>query len=365
MAQTLTKAALLKAQSMLSQWFMEDNPTKYEYREAANTAKAMLAKNSAITAPALINGNGKFRGMEVNWLTPGSDSIVTDGAADAHTMSCTLSEGQGTTSDSKLYTNNYEIVSLVEVDDDVYTSVVSVEELLANRFSKAMKDLKFRLNRKCIDFLDTNKTAVNNDGSLPTGVTYATGVYSVDSAVIPLTTPEALTELDFIVENNDIDAYTYITGRKNFSSAIKNADFQRLNDSQRSLVRFDDYDMYFDTKRLDARLTGANTFAVGQGTYALWDYVHPGKTTEPTQIEDNKWEYYMEDPDILVNDNGTLRPLRYNVFYTRVCNGGDNSTWNRTYTHRFEIALVGGLYTAPAASDGHTGILKFQAVTTP
>lgn len=365
MAQTITAAALLKAQSRIAEAYAGDTPSKYPFNEPAMSAAALLMENSSFTQSAFTE-DGNYRGKEINWIQAGSTTITNNTTPDSATQTCDLSSTVGATSAAKLYSNNMLISAEVEVTDDTYGSVLNTEDLIDNRFMKAMRDIRNALNTKVVNFLDSNKTPINNDSNLPDAITFngTSDIYEVDTTAIDLQSPDGLTDLDALAMNNDMAEWFYLTGRHNFYNNIVDAQYRQLNDNQRHLARFFDpaYNIYTDPRSLDATLTGKNTFVVGNGTYALWDYIHPGKSTVPVQVSADKWEYMITDPVLMINENGVLRPLRYNVYYTRECTSVNKNVGNRTFLHKWEISLLGGLHEAPASEDTHTGILRVQGV---
>lgn len=366
MPQTLTTADLLRSQGFIEEAFSGDTPSKYPYNEPAMSANALFENNAALTQNSFLNGNGKYTGTEVNWLLKGTNTVKYSGTPSGNDQTCDIGTAESATSNSQLYQNNQSVIARVEIDDDLYGNMYDTPQLISERFMAAMQDIRDDWNIKMINFLNAGRTPINNDGSLGTGITYdvPSTTYQVDGTVIDMQDPDALTDLDALAMNNDIQRYFYLTGRYNFYNAIVDSQYRRLNDDQRYMSRFSDpaYRIYTDPRSLDSTLTGRNTFVIGEGTYAVWDFVHPTVTSTPTQIEDNKWQYTINDPILRINVGGTLRPVRYNVYYTRECTSVNKSVGLRTYLHKFEIFFLGGLYLAPASEDTHTGILKLQTV---
>jgi hypothetical protein len=77
-------------------------------------------------------------------------------------------------------------------------------------------------------------------------------------------------------------------------------------------------------------------------------------------ISDNKWEYHVNDPELMIMENGRLRPVRYQVMYQQICTGV-NSVGKRTYKHLWELKYFGGLYAAPVGEASETGIIKYTS----
>jgi len=363
MATNVSASALLDAQARLTSLFGagQDTPSRYEYRSKVITADALLREHSANTMP-VTDAVGNCIGYRVYWPTVGNQTLDYngDGTTPSFAPGCTLTSGAGPTTSAKTYTHNMYMQKVVELDDDLCGNVFDVPTLIAERQAAGMLAIRKALNTKFINFLNDNKTTYNADGSLPSGISFAAGTFSVNNTLLDLQSPDTLTDLDTVMLNNEVDEWFYVTGRRNFYNAIVNSDYHRLNDDERDQIRFDDYTMYTDHKSLDSTLSGDNTFGVGKGTYVFWDHTDSELTTVPMQVEDNKWEYYVEDPFLLVNVGGVLRPLRYNVFYHRVCQDTNTSRMRRTHVHRWEITLFGGMWVAPAGSNSETGIFKFK-----
>lgn len=373
-SQNLTASALTYAQERLESLFAAglSTPSRYPWVNHMDSARAMLAEHRANTQP-IFDSQNRCIGHRVYWLTKGDTTIVHDGTPGDFTGNCTIPSGQGPVSDEKIYTNNFLIASRIEVNDDICGNVFrdggaspddQAGTLIAERFQTALWDLRDKLNTRWINFLDTNKTSVNNDSSLPSGVSFGSSLFTVTESTLSMQEPDTLTDLDAIAINNDLTDYFYVAGRKHFYNAVVNSDFRRANDNERDHIRFDRWRMYFDIKNLDSTLSGSNSFIVDPGAFVFWDFVNnerlnngAGVITMANEVEDNTWEYWIEDPFLTING----RPLRINVTYQKTCNGENTTQMRRTYTHRWELKLHGGIYVAPPSEDNHTGILKFKS----
>lgn len=361
MAQSVSASAQFAVQAKLNEMFAGDTPVKYQYRQAYETAKAMLMNNTARTAPVLVNG--RCIGENVYWTEKGSDTITYngDGTTPALTIACDLTESEGPTTDSKQYSDNVRLIAKVEVADDLCDNLYTFQELAAERIMTAIFDIRKALNVKLINFLDTNKGANfdpehADDVAGDDGITFVSASNHFTAAGSNFQDPDFLTDIAALVENNDIENYFLLSGRWNFYNAFMNSQYHRLNDTERHHMMFDDFNMYFDSRYLDSTLTGKNTFAVGLGTYAIWNRVW--STPEPVQVKDNSFEYHIIDPELMINVGGVLQPVKYEVYYQKICTGGDANT-RRTFTHRWEVKFLGGIYEAPTAVTDQTGILKF------
>lgn len=378
MANTLTSAALLDIQAMIGEVFQGDTPNKYPYNEPGHVAAGLMERNSARLDPVLTQG-GLVRGFDVHYLTPGSSTITQNDAPATvkAALDCDVDAGQFPTSAVETYNHNKAIVANVTVDDDVAGSLFNdsplstgrerVTTLIQERFLKAFKDMRLALDQWSIDFLHASRTPVNNDGTLPSTITFNATDDRFESAAANFQDADFLTDIDALVANNDIMNYFMVSGRRNFYNAVTNSDFRRANDNERYLTRFDTADMFFDIRNMDARLATATsqpgagfTFCVGEGTYAMWNYADEKPSPVLTDSAKGTWAFTVTDPLLMINFNGVLQPVTYEVLYQKVCVNRDNLL-RQYWDHRFEIRFLGGLAKAPAASDTHTGILELMS----
>lgn len=369
-AQNLTASALTFVQDRVEAMFApgQSTPHRYPFVNHLVTAQAMLREHRANISPVL-DAQNKCIGYRVYWLQKGDNTIAYNDVPGSYTFECTVPSGHGPVSDEKIYTNNFAIVSRIEVDDDLCGNVFrdpggtladQAASVIANRFAVGLHDIRSALNAKFISFLDTNKSSVNNDDNLPSGVSFGSSLYTVTESTLSMQEPDTLTDLDAIAINNDLTDYFYVAGRNHFYNAKVDANFRMENDNERDHMRLLDgngWRMYHDIKNLDSTLSGSNSFIVDPGSYVFWDFVNNERGFNPVEVDDDTFEYYITDP--VLNFMG--RPLRVNVRYQRTCNGGNTTQMATTSTHRWELILHGGLYVAPPSEDDHTGILKFKS----
>lgn len=364
-AQDISASALNNVQVRLEEMFAGVTPAKMPKVEHIGTVKAMLENNSANAVETLRNESGECIGVEVKWIKQGTDAITYSGTGSGLDLSCDLGTGSGLVTATQTYNNNLVIYDLQVVKDNECTNLITFQQLSAEAIERGMRKIRAALNAKCITFLDATKSAVNNDDDVTDGnvggVSFASSVFSVSSTVLPFNDPDTLTALDVIVANNSMETAFWIAGRNAFYNATLNSQFHRLNDNERYLVRFDDYNMWFDPKNLDNTLTGSNLFAVSPGSYLFWNS-DVYQTMQWQQIKADMWVSTIPDPVLQYNDNGTMRPVLYNVVYQLACSDRNNSTLKHQMNHTYEIRLQGGLAAAPASEDNHTGILKFMSV---
>jgi hypothetical protein len=380
MANSITSAALLDIQAMIEEVFQGDTPNKYPYNEPGFVAGGLMERNAAQLDPVL-NSGGLVRGFDIHYLTPGSTTITqNDTPANVKAaLDCDVDEGQFPTSAVKTLNHNKAIVANVTADDNLVGSLFNdnptsmdgrerAGTLIQERFQKAFKDLRQQLDYWLIDFLHASRTGVNNDSALPSHLTFNGADDRFEAAASYFQNADFLTDIDAMVANNDIMDYFMVSGRRNFYNAVVDSRFRRENDHERYLTRFDTAKVFFDIRNMDARLATATgqsgagfTFAVGEGTYAIWNYADIKPVPVLTDTTKQTWAFTVQDPRLMINFNGVLQPVTYEVLYQKVCvNRGDLLT--QFWDHRFEIRFLGGVDKAPASADGHTGILEMMSI---
>jgi len=375
-AQNMTAAALLDVQARLSALFAEGaGPSAYELNSGIDvqTARAMLLNHVAETSP-ILDANGDCRGFLAYHLEGRADDLDYSGDGSDLTLDCDIPSGDGVTAVETTYDLNLRDIKNRTVSDDLcgnlFKDGVSADTrdeaatLVARNLLQGMQAIHRNLNIRFINFLDGGKTPVNNDGSLPSGITYdaTDDEFDIDEAVLSTLNPDTLTEVETVAQNNDMSNWFIMAGRNHYRNAAINSQWNVLNDDQRSQVRWQQQNLYFDQKHLDAELTGKNSFIVDPASYLFYDHIDPALTQIPYEVEADKWEFFIEDPILMVNTPRGMRPLRYTVHYQKLCANVNISSMRNRFVHRFRIILNAGLHLAPAAADGHTGILKFVSV---
>ncbi len=365
-AQDISTGALNDIQIKLTDMFAGDTPSKYPMKDFIGTARALLENNDGTPSTKMVMVDGECIGTQVHWLTKGAttETYTGTGSTPSLTLNCDLATGEGMIADEQTYENNIVKVYNANVKDNECGNIWDFQTLSAAALSRMMYDARASMNGSAITFLDASKSAVNSDADVTAGnvdgVSFAASTFDVSSTVLPWNTPDSLTVLDTIVANNAMDMSFWVGGRNSFYNAIVNSEYHRLNDNERDLVRFDNYNMWFDVKNLDSTLTGKNLFGVGVGSYLFWNTT-VYETTQFVQIDENKWVALVPDPILKYrNATGALVPVMYNVVYQKACSARNSSSLVHQMLHKWELRLQGGLVKAPASETGHTGIVKFQ-----
>lgn len=376
MAQNLTASALTAIQARLDSMLPGGGPPSMDMDPNNNRAQtyAGLAENNRANMMPILEPDGTCIGMKVYHIDGDFTPDETDVSSGFATDTCDITAANEPVSVETSYEHNLFAQEFVAIEDGDCANLFvdpsaegtdRVADLIATRMMRAMVSLREKLNTTATTFLATEATGVNRDASLKDYMTFsaASSQFQVDLQGF-FQDPDALTELDLVADLNDLPGYFIHSGPNNFYNAVQDARFRRLNDDQRYLIRWETdlaAPISFD-KRLDAALGGKNTFVISPEAYALWNVRLYG--TQPTLVQEDEaiWVYSQRDPNLLINDNGVLRPVFYNITYQKTCDGA-NKVGKRKNIHKFQIQYLGGLAAAPQATDNHTGILRFVDVT--
>jgi len=371
-AQNVTQAALLDVQARFTEIFGmgQSTPSRYERVSHVQTAVGMLANHTANVSP-IVDTLGNCLGFRAYHLHGADSTLDYDGDGSDLSLSCDIVSGDGLQATETIYDFNLRKVKTRTVNDalcgNLFRDGVSqnladeAATLVAENLFYGMQAIHNSLNLDFINFLDTNRTGVNNDTNLPTGIAYSGTTYLITENTLSTQNPDTLTDVETIALNNDLTNWFMVAGRKHFYNAFINSQYKVLNDDQRSEARWGQTPLFFDVKSLDSTLSGANSFVIDPGSYIFYDHVDSALTELPYQVEDNHWEFIINDPILVMNTPSGVRPLRYTVRYQKVCNTVNTGRMRSEFLHNFQIILNAGLHTAPPATDGHTGILKFKS----
>lgn len=374
----MTDSALNTIQSKIMDVFGGDTPSKYTRNYPGYTAKALFANQAARMSP-IFNNSGRCIGQEVIWLKTNTLTADYNGDGSDDETNCAIADGQFPESDVVTYNDNVRIRKNVTVTDGLCNDLFNdaalsldgqqrAATLIAHQMGDAIVAIRKALDARLITFVNANRTGVNNDANLPDYLTFngTSDQFEADAALFQ--EPDFLTDIDALVANNGMMNYFMLSGRRNFYNAVVNSQYRRDNSDERDHARFDMADIWFDKRLLDAQLNTADgttgqgyTFAIGEGTYALWNRVELPAIPTLIHAKDNIWGFYVEDPELMIRENGILRPVRYHVLYQEGC-AGRQANGVPYGKHSFEVYFEGGLAVAPPDTDGHTGILKMVGI---
>lgn len=364
-----TASTSLVIQEKLQNMFMNPTPATSEFTTPKVIADEMMGRQSARINPVLVNG--KCIGYTIIWLKSGVDSVTYDGdgTTPALNLACDVADGSELESDSNTYTDNVRIISNVKIDTNLCNNDFSYEDLLAQQIVRAMNDIRKKLAPRFANFLDSN-AQVNLDSSV-TGINLGNGAWAVNADTITIEvpsadfrTPDSLAEVDAVVRNNEIFGnYFIMSGRSNYYNSLFNANYKAQNDNERNIAaNFGDFDVINDTRWVDQTITGGSySFAVNPNAYAVWNRSYSQLQAVEVNEKDGIWEFYVEDPFLMIRENGVMRPVRYEVVRQKNCSGRDSNT-RHVAEEQLEVKYLGGIAMAPSGTAGDTGIVKFSAV---
>lgn len=381
MEQDLTASALFNVQAKITEMFSEGGVPSIDLDpnlNQAKTAAALMERQAARTTP-ITDPTGTCRGVTIYHLDGEftSAAAVTTGFA---SEDCDLDvandpESVGTEYDHNLWAeegfqiNDGDCDNLFTNPAAAVASTDRIADIIAPRLSSALKLLRRKLNTRAIAFLAAQSSTVNRDLNLPTYITHAGTQFNVNRSGF-FQDPTSLTDLSAIINNNDMPDNSFlISGRQNYYNAVIDSRYFRLDDDKRNVSRWSvdqlaGGNLYFDINKMDAALTGANTFAVMPQSYAMWNVQLFGSAPRLVDASKNLYVYSMADPSLSIVENGVLRPVQYNILYQYVCTG-TNTLGQPVFTHKWLIRYLGGIAPSPAATDGATGILRFVDAFAP
>jgi hypothetical protein len=363
---SLTASQLVSAQAKIWDYWKEPNPAVVEFLTTADTAGLLMKRQTARMSP--IQNGKRTIGFDVKWLKSGVNSIIHDATSLPAGLDCTLENGTALDSDSKTYTDNMFIVSAVSFNDqDVeQKNLFTIDEIIAQTLMKGMADLRQKINLRAINFLNANKQqnldTLVSDSDL-SGTPWAVNAdgATIEFPVADAKNEDAISELKVILKNNGFKGeWLLLNGRHNWRLLRDVAPFKALNDDQRSIQgALRSFNMSWDEIDMDTTLGGRNSFAVDPNSYIFINRSY--SSLVPVQKSPTQWEYYVEDPILMVNENGRLRPFRYEVIYQRVCSDR-NSDSSLSFDHQFELKALGQIHTSPDGINGETGMMRIKAV---
>lgn len=358
---------LLDSQAKLLEMWRNPTPSQAEFRRPVETARALLENQTARTTPVQLGP--RVLGQRVYWLKSGDTTITHSGTAAPVGLDCTLESGTQLESDSETYTDNVFIFKNVALTDTDLNqkNIFSRDEIVAQTLAHAINRIRIAFNTRCINFLNSSKQP-NLDNLVSTS-DLGNGNWAVNADLATIEIPigdtkneDALVEMETVLRRNDFyDEYMLISGRNNWRLQYDTSGFKARNDDARSIAAtFGQYQLYWDLRNLDDTLNGQNTFAVDPNCYVFANRTY-SESILPVQVTENQWQYYIEDPELMVMENGRMVPLRYEVIYQRKCTARNADT-SISFDHQWEVKLLGQLNLAPAGVLGQTGVMKFKAV---
>ena len=340
----------------LEDMFKRPGPVESEFFHPVMTAKLMLNRQTVEVNKVL--EDGQCIGVKAYYLQDLQTSIVHSGTTPraGQDADCVIPSGVELQSNGTDYDNNLYIEASRLVKANKCNNLVQFVDESAKAIEKAMLDIRKELNTRCINLLAANPQANQYANAASYLVVSAGNRYKIDPSNWDF---EMLAELKLLAENNDIYNPIILNGRNLWTDKYL-AEHRMNNDNQRDQNSiFNDWDIHWDTRNIDSTTSRLSTFIYSPNVTCFWNTVFSPSAT-PTLVDpsNNRWVYFMNDPELTYNDNGTLRPVQYEVEYQRVCNGRTTHS-QLTFDHTWFIRLYGGLALAPSASN-RTGIMEIE-----
>lgn len=328
-----------------------DPITQSEFDHPVDTAKALL-ENQKVMSTEILEGD-RCVGVKAFYIKGANDLVVSK------STDCTLPTGTELETSSKNYTSGYITGASAKVLDEWCNSELTFAQLSAKAIQKAMSDIRKSLNNTTLIPALTAGAQANLDTGIDSTWDDTTNTPRID---VPETdfVWEKLGEFRAVAQNNDfMDDFIFISGR-NFYQDWYNRNY-RITDTRVDSAgeAFNEYNMFFDIRNLDATMTRKTTFAVDTGSYFFWNTVI--NTPTAVQVQERRWVYTIQDPVLMWNRNGVLTPVTYEVEYEKVCSSRETTLNTLNYTHTFYIKLLGGFSLAPTGVSSQTGVLEFAA----
>lgn len=340
-----TSRKLLKE---ISSTFTRPTMVEAEYSHPVMTAKLLLEKQTSQWEPRLMEGK-ICQGVDIWYQQSGVDTVTHSGTS-ASATTCTIPAGLEAQTNSTAYNNNVFIEATVTINDKKCDNELQFIDESRKQIQKAITDIHRKLNTDFAIPLLTNNVQPNQYASAATNLSILPQGTGNRLKLDPsLWNFEALQSFKLLADQNDIYDY-FILDSSNLWIDRALAEIRSRNSDQRDeIASFNQFNIHWDTRDMETTLGRRSTFIVNPNVIGFWNVTWSAPFTNPT-LEDpqnNLWTYQMPDPILRWNDNGTMRPVMYEVEYSYECINR-TSVGQRQYAHKYYIRLVGGLVMAPA-----------------
>jgi len=335
----------------LNQMFV-DPITQKEFNLPFDTTRALLGAQKARSTEVL--EGSKCVGVKAYFIKA-ANALNVSVSSD-----CTVPAGTELESSSKNFTSGVLAATSVQIDDDLCDNELTFVELSAAGIRKSLNDLRQYLNNTVIIPALTAGAQANLDSGIHSDWDATTNSPRID-------VPESffgweyLGEFKAVAENNNFGSdFLFLSGR-NFYQDFFNKNYN-VTDTRvdGAAAPFNDHNMFFDIRHLDATLSRKSTFAIDTGSYIFWNTVI--NTPTPMQIQERRWVYTIQDPTLVYMRNGVATPVQYEVEYEKACISRESALNYLEYKHTYHIKLLGGFQLAPTGVNSETGILEFSSV---
>ena len=362
---TLTPSNSLTQQAIINDAWNDVELTHLykDYTRPVESIKALIANQGMRSQLTFDDGGNVCTGFKAWWVGGADHTLDHSDTTPRDFAACGPAAGDDLDTVSLSYDIDKHLEMDVQCSDNLCGNDVEFNELAAKTLLSAMKAIRKQLNTDAIDFLEAN--------NMTNGSSYGGYTQAGDITYVPGTWDSTiLSVFNIHAAQNEIQNWRLLNGT-NLAEHYNNAQFQRLNDDQRSFAsQLASIPMDWDILDLDANVGTPTTFLYNPNMIGFINMVNYD-TPIPTPIPglDNVYGYYVEDPELMYRHvdrlgNVSMRPVRYDVVYAATCDG--KSTYGkRVSTHRWEVAFRGSLTLGPATTVAETTILQFSNSTAP
>ena len=347
-----TASAIQVAQEKLESIFASPNTTKTEFLQPAETARALLMRQTSNTTP--LKRGDKIYGTEVWFYSPAAAVIdVGDAPSDCDVPTGTVGQTQKVTFNDEILTR-----AGARAQSNRSTNLMDFADEIAQQTAHMMAVMRKDLNRNVIIPGIAAASQVNLDTLAPAGWDYATNSprFTVPDSAFTWTN---INEFRIIAENNNFGDFFFVSGRLMNDDAWL-ATLNKMNEGERAAYLAYNQGSnfpYFDTRDLDQAMTRKTLFAIDSNSFIFWNNIRSSST--PTEVDTNVWIWTVADPILRWNDNGTLRPVMYEMEMKKTCASRDSLEF-RSDTYDLYGRLIGGFEFAPTGPNNEKGVLQFS-----
>jgi hypothetical protein len=364
---SLTASNSLLIQAAAAQMWTDKTAAGLQYDNPVTTV-SKLANSQTMRAAPVFDDAGTCVSYKIFWpdLTDAAAAAVYSGAVVNPAAACDLITGNPIGTKSKTYAPNVFIDDVFEVSDNLCGNDAQFVDLVATQTNFSMQKIRNAINRRAIQFLETNKSP-NVDVAATAGMTIAGTLTTVPA--VQFQDPSILMKFQIMAESNRLGGDFLIMDGTNLLLNKELAPYLGLNDQQRSFGSlFADISARYNADLRDLQtVVGANaTYLVNPNMFGLFNQT--GYGLSPVEIDRVKgtMAYKVADPVLTyrktMQSNGRVVtatvPIEYDVLYQKVCTGVD-ALGRPVFKHTFKMSFLGGIVLGTESNTGHTGILKF------
>ena len=351
-----TASQLPVIQVMMQEIFSNGGAVDIEVTKPIESAKCMLERQR-VNVLDIMEGNPdqKCQDVKVIWLKDCGDTVTSSGAS-VTDPTCVIGTGEELDSDSLTLSPNIHIAAKISVLDGECSDQFTFNQKVARLLLKAKNDIETRINNEfIIPFLVANAQVNQFTG------TYGTIVGTTTEFPAAQFTANLLGHWQLTTIMNRINQFFILNGT-NFWESRYNSDFERAeNCCEPNIDKYRNFDMCFDPFNIDVTTGRASSFLIDPTMYAFWGRNEYSEAPQSRMDANNTVTFKEPSQTLSYWDNGTLKPLMYDIRYQRECVVVPGNP-RPQYRHNWEIIFEGGLALAPQGCNGETNILEMVAV---